>query len=92
MDRRLANEVPMQTWLAIAKDIQNRLTDAVIDSAVHQLPPEMFAISGNKIIHNLKKRRDDLLMYARQYYDFIAKEVDVPGSEKKRIFPRTADQ
>ncbi len=86
LDRRFANEPSLQQWVAIAKDIQKSLTDAVIEKAVKQLPPEVYNISGALLIQNLKSRRDQLTEYATVYYKFLAKGVDIVGSDKKELF------
>jgi hypothetical protein len=86
LDRRFTNELPRQTWLDIASSLQKALTDSVIESSVKALPPEMFDLSGQQIIDNLKRRRNDLRKYASNYYDFITKEVEVVGSEQNELF------
>jgi len=50
------------------------------------LPPETFPISGDKIISQLKSRRDDLHKYARKYYLFLANEVEVVGTKGRESF------
>lgn len=86
LDRRLANEPSLQQWSDIAKEIQHSLTDAIIEQAIKQLPPEVYDISGEELIANLKSRRNHLVEYATTYYKFLAKEVDVVGSDKKELF------
>ncbi|HEX2684496.1 MAG TPA: ShlB/FhaC/HecB family hemolysin secretion/activation protein, partial [Ferruginibacter sp.] len=86
LDRRMANEVTLQQWLTQARELKQLLTDAVIESSVKQMPAETFPISGNEIIAKLKSRRDHLEEYARTYYLFLAKEIDVTGSMKREQF------
>lgn len=86
IDKRFTNQVTKQVWLDSARALQQYITDVVIDSAVRQMPPEIFAESGEEIAHNLKLRRDKMVEYAGEYYDFLAKEVDIPGSQQKEIF------
>jgi len=86
LDRRLSNGMNPSDWVRIAKELQAVLTDAVIEEGVKQLPPEMFAISGQEIIKKLKRRRDDLPKYAEQYSNFISRRVDVVGSQKDELF------
>ncbi|MEO6251909.1 MAG: ShlB/FhaC/HecB family hemolysin secretion/activation protein [Ferruginibacter sp.] len=86
LDRRMANEVTMEQWVSQAKELQQLLTDAVIESSVKQLPAETFSISGNEIISKLRSRRDHLQEYARTYYLFLAKEVDITGSMDNEMF------
>ena len=86
LDRKFANEVSQEEWIAIAKDLQSRLTDNVIENAMRNLPPEVFPISGEVIIAKLKSRRDHLVDFATKYYNFLAKKVDVVGSDKNEYF------
>ena len=86
LDRRFTNELPKQVWMDSAKVLQQYLTDVVIENAVAEMPPEIFAESGNEIIRKLKARRNQLVNYADKYYDFLAARVDVPGSKEDEIF------
>jgi hypothetical protein len=86
LDRFFANQLSLNDWQGLAKELESSLTDAVIEAAVKQLPPEIFPISGNKIIATLKARRSHLNEWATEYYKFIAKEVDVVGSNRKEFF------
>jgi hypothetical protein len=86
LDRALLNELTHDQWTAVAKDLQQSLTDAIIETSVKQMPPEVFPISGNEIIAKLKSRRDHLMEYATNYYKFLAREADVTGSKKNEFF------
>jgi hypothetical protein len=86
LDRLFSNELTLTDWQQIAKDLQAHLTDAVIETSVKQLPPEIYAVSGQKLVNTLKERRKQIPEYATTYYRFIAKEVDVPGSSKDELF------
>jgi len=86
LDRQMANEPALTQWIAIAEDIKILLTDNVIESSVKKLPKEVFPISGPEIIAKLKSRRDDLVTYAKDYYLFLAKEVEVVGSKEEEYF------
>ncbi|HUR65895.1 MAG TPA: BamA/TamA family outer membrane protein [Chitinophagaceae bacterium] len=86
LDRQIANEPSSEQWLRQAGEIQKAVTDEVIENAVRQLPPEVFPISGPDIIAKLKSRRNDLHLYAKQYYLFLAREVEVVGSKEEEFF------
>jgi hypothetical protein len=86
LDRFFANEMNLENWQSTAKEMQQALTDAVIETAVKQMPPEVYAVSGAKTAATLKARRGNLVKWATNYYNFIAKEVDVTGSEKQEHF------
>ena len=82
VDRRLLCGLDAAAWDEVAASVQKRLTDEVIEEAVHRMPPEYFAEDGARMIRALKKRRDALLGHARLYYRFLAREVDVRGTNE----------
>ncbi|MEO6612007.1 MAG: hypothetical protein ABIT05_08775 [Chitinophagaceae bacterium] len=86
LDRQIANEPSREQWIAIAKELQASLTDKVIETSVKQLPPEVYPLSGEGIIANLKSRRNKLAEFAEEYYSFLAKEVEVTGTHDNELF------
>jgi hypothetical protein len=89
IDRIFTNELTKTQWENIAKDLQQALTDNVIETAIKKLPPEVFSFSGEKIIKDLKSRRDLLMKYTDQYYLFLSKEVEVIGTKENDYFEIT---
>jgi hypothetical protein len=85
-DRSFLNELSLEQWQEIARQQQKMLTDAVIENAVKDLPPEVYSYHGEEIVAKLKKRRDDLVKYATTYYHILADEVEVVGSNKHEYF------
>lgn len=90
LDHHLLTGLSLDEWSMMAADIRQRLTDTVIENAVKQMPPEVYPLSGPEIIAKLKSRRDLLKQYAEQYYRFLAKEVEITGSENNELFMITA--
>lgn len=86
LDRFFTNEVTLAQWQQQAKDIQSALTNPVIESSVKQLPPEIFAISGNELTAKLISRNSHLAEYATKYYYFLAREVEIVGSKENEYF------
>ncbi|HEX8334110.1 MAG TPA: hypothetical protein VF622_15930, partial [Segetibacter sp.] len=86
LDRFFGNEMTLADWQNAAKELQQEITDNVIETALKQLPAEIHPISIPPIASKLKSRRSHLLEYATTYYNFLAKEVDIPGSEAKEHF------
>jgi hypothetical protein len=82
LDHRFTNELTRQDWIEESKKLQEKITDAVIESSVRKMPREVYPISGETIIRNLKSRRNHLADYAEKYYDFLAKEVDIPATSE----------
>lgn len=86
MDRVFTNELTKAQWENIAKELQQSLTDNIIEAAVKKLPPEVFSFKGKEIIKDLKLRRDKLSKYALQYYLFLSKEVEIIGTKGTDYF------
>lgn len=86
LDRRLANEPTREQWIAMASEIQAAMTDDVIRAAVMQMPKEAYLKSGDDIIAKLISRRNSLKEFAETYYEFLAEEVEIVGSDIKDVF------
>lgn len=86
LDRNTMSELTREDWIAVADSMKLMITDAVIDSAIRQFPPEIFAIDGEEIIEKLKHRRDSLPYLADNYYDLLAEYVNIRGSQKHEMF------
>lgn len=85
-DRVFLNGLNEQQWREGIRTYQQAESDTVIAAAVRQMPPEIFAIRGEEIIHRLKSRRDLLTKQGMQYYRFLSREVNVLGSNKNEYF------
>jgi len=85
-DRSFLTELSKEQWVAVAKELQKVLTDEVIENAIHQWADKIFELDGETIIENLKSRRDHLVEYAIDHYLFLARAVDVLGSDKHEHF------
>lgn len=82
LDRRFLSELEWPVWDSVAKALQGKVTDAVIESAVRRLPPEYYAKNGATLTRVLKVRRDRWEDIARRFYDHLAGEVNVYGSDR----------
>lgn len=85
-DRTFMTEADWAVWEKEVYHLQESLTDSVIESAIATWPDTIFALTGAHTIHVLKARRDDLLRYAREHYEFLSREVEVVGSDKHEHF------
>ncbi|TXK52844.1 hypothetical protein FVR03_00275 [Pontibacter qinzhouensis] len=86
LDRRLLGSLTPADWVAIADSLQQALTDQVLDSAVRQMPPEVYHFHGNEIAAKLKSRRMQLQEVAQKYAHLLSRYVDVYGSEQQERF------
>jgi Omp85 superfamily domain len=86
LDRFLASDLSKDDWLEAAKFVQTKITDNIIETAVRNMPQEVYELSGKEIENKLKARVKDLNKYALEYYEMISPEVDIVGSNKKEYF------
>jgi hypothetical protein len=86
IDERLLHELTREEWESIARDMQKRLTDGVIEKAVMNLPPPIFALKGESMMQNLKNRRNQLPEVAEDMYEILAKQVTIAGTDQKDKF------
>lgn len=86
-DRTFLSGADWATWEAEARKLQENLTDEVIEAAFQENWPDLiYSHSGPEIIKKLKSRRDKLMEIGRNYYELMAKEVDVVGTFKRDLF------
>lgn len=85
-DRSFLTDMEKDEWVAAAREIQSGLSDSVIEEAIAQWPREIYALHGAEIIRKLKARRDNIVQYALEHYRFLAREVDITGSDKHEEF------
>lgn len=85
-DRIFMNETDREDWLTMIQLIQDSLTDETIENAIKLWPDNVYAMTGDKTIRTLKARRDNLEGYALEFYESLAKNVNVMGTDKKELF------
>jgi hypothetical protein len=85
VDRRFLVELDRAAWDSEATALQRRLTDAAIDAAVRQMPPEMYPVGGERLARVLRLRRDGLEREALSYYAFLAREVEIRATDAAEV-------
>ncbi len=88
-DRFFLTELNETEWIKIVTDLQNTLTDSIVAEAVHQLPDSIYAQCGDQIRDILIARRNALLKNGMKFYTFLARTVEIPGSDKNEYFELT---
>ena len=86
--RWLLTRVEWPVYEEVARELAAQMTDAVIDQAMHQMPPEWYAIDGAQMTKDLRQRRDGIVAYARKFYLHLADRVDVRGSDRADLAER----
>ena len=85
-DRSFLTEPDWEDWSSTIEYLKDNLTNDVIYNAISTFPQEIYKHSGDEIIEKLKKRRDDMEIYSRKYYEFLSEEVNITGSDEKELF------
>ena len=80
MDRRLLSGLERPVWDSIASELTAKLTDAAIDSAVRVMPAE-YQWWAPALTATLRLRRAHLQAAATTFYLYLAKIVDVHGTD-----------
>jgi hypothetical protein len=86
LDRFFLNGLSEQQWKDAVEKFKSQMTDAVLENAINQQPKEIRNISGDKILADLKDRRNYIVDEVMQYYRFLAEVVSITGSDKKELF------
>src|SRR5439155_1135642 len=84
-DRRLLVDLEKPVWDSVARTLQTRLTDSVIEAAVRRLPPEYFRKSGPVLTRALERRRNHLLQISDRYYALLAGVVDIHATRRRSV-------
>lgn len=86
-DRSFLHQTTRDQWQDAAKQMQKELTDDVIENAVKEgFPEEVYPLAGEETISKLKARRDKLPEFADEQYLFLARKVDIPGTDDRDLF------
>ena len=89
-DQFFLNKLNWKDWEEEITFIQSQLSDELIEAAVYdRLPAPMATEDGEDLVENLKRRRDELPAYARDYYELLMRQVTIIGSEDRERFEVT---
>ena len=91
LDMRWLNELTIDDWKRTIMELQKNISDSIIERAVKNLPAEVYVFSGTTIAGKLKTRRDGLMKHAIRYYEFLATQITLLGTEEHDIFDISAN-
>ncbi|WP_246000377.1 hypothetical protein [Pontibacter diazotrophicus] len=86
LDARALPQVTAQQFDSLARDMQRSLTDEIIEQAVQRLPDAVYRLEGESLAGKIKSRRNNLDKAAREFYEVLAKEVLVIGTDESERF------
>lgn len=85
-DRSFLSALSKSDWEKEVEEFLPRMTDDVVEQAMSKQPAEIKGYKQAWITETLKARRAYLMQEMLDYYTFLAKEVDVVGSDKREMF------
>lgn len=89
-DRYFLNDLDWSDWKSIIKKLQEDITEADIEKSMTFFPKETLSLDEDEeLTRLLKARRLNLMDIGRRYYEFLAKEVEISGSDDKEQFEIT---
>lgn len=86
IDERALSELNRQQFDSLAHVLQTAITDSVIEEAVQRFPDSVYQLVGERIKEGLINRRNKLDEAANRFYEILAKEVLVAGTDEEDIF------
>ncbi|MGF7081568.1 BamA/TamA family outer membrane protein [Mucilaginibacter sp. UYCu711] len=85
-DLQYLNRLNQADWEEQIAYVQNKLTDQILARAVKLMPVKVYSLVGKKNTATLIARRNNLKESGLDYYRFLAKNVDIPASDKRDDF------
>ncbi|WP_178987767.1 metallophosphatase [Winogradskyella schleiferi] len=85
LDKSFINKASWSEWQKQAEQIQNNLTDELIDRAFSNLLEDTKDESTEHIRSTLKKRRENIVSIAQDYYDYFKKHEIIVATNKDNV-------
>jgi len=85
-DRSFIAQLNKEDFVSVAYELQKDITNEVLEKALKEWPKQIYNISGAEILSKLKQRRDDLAIYAEEFYELISGEITVTATTGINIF------
>ncbi|WP_266204326.1 hypothetical protein [Pontibacter kalidii] len=86
IDQRALSKVTREQFDSLAVALQQSITDEVIAQAVRQFPEAIYELEGERTSEKLISRRNQLREAAAKFYEILAKEVLVIGTDEEDKF------
>ncbi|OKL39352.1 HipA domain-containing protein [Pontibacter flavimaris] len=86
IDQRALAQVTRAQFDSLAVGLQQSITDEVIAQAVRQYPEAIYELEGESTRQKLISRRNQLREAAAEFYEIMAKEVLVVGTDEEDQF------
>jgi hypothetical protein len=85
----MASQLSYEEWMQVTRDFTKAITDSVIEAAFRKLPASAYAIRGEKLVAQMKERRDNIPRAMEEFYRFINRKLDIAATDKNELFEIT---
>lgn len=86
MDKSLLVYLTREDFRQVADSMRQQLSDAVIKEALAVWPQEVYALSGAEFEEKLQSRRAQLPQVAAKFYELLARNPEMPGTDQPERF------
>ncbi len=86
LDRALLKGSGKPQWQFLAAELQQQITDEVIEAAFATIPAEVQDESLEEIKASLRQRRDTIVAIAGRYYDYLSRLQTLVGTDGPDYF------
>ena len=77
-----ASQLSHEEWTAAVQGFVTAVNDSVLERSLAQLPPPVYRLRHDTLLHMLRSRREELPAAMEDYYRFIGEIVDIRLSDK----------
>ncbi|MET4104888.1 hypothetical protein [Hymenobacter sp. UYP22] len=86
MDKSLLAYLSREDFRQVADSLRNSLTDAAIARALAVWPREVEQVSTADFTRKLSRRREQLPAVAEKFYQLLARDIELPGTDEAERF------
>lgn len=86
LNTRFLSQLSYEKWMQVTRQFAAALTDDVLEQSLRRLPLAIYRISHDKLLKEMKYRRDNLEKASDIYYRFLNKIVDIKATNKSELF------
>ena len=85
-DRTFLNQMEWEDWETTNADLMNKMTPETIHEAMETFPEEVQPMVADSTAKILLERRQYMEEMAEELYLYLAKRINIPGTDRKDIF------
>jgi hypothetical protein len=86
MDKSLLVYLSRAEFQEVADSLRQQLPNSVIRGALKVWPKGVYGLAGEEFERKLRGRRDQLPAVAHKFYELLAREVEIPGTDQPERF------